>query len=116
MKAGGIKFVLARDRVSAGYRIVYNFGKAPDGDTPVAGLIDVNGTLYGATESGGACCGTVFSVTTSGKETVLHSFRGGKDGYSPFAGLLDVNGTLYGTTAGGDRGSSGYGTVFALTP
>ncbi len=106
-------------------KVVYSFGDPPDGATPHGGLIDVNGTLYGTTSGGGAYSylgihgGTVFSVTTGGKETVLHSFGNGKDGYIPVARLLDVNGTLYGTTTGGGkyyRGSSGFGTVFALIP
>ena len=58
--------------------------------------------------------GTVFSITTSGKENVLHSFAGGSDGDNPGAGLIDVNGTLYGTTS--DGGAHRDGTVFALTP
>ncbi|HLY01103.1 MAG TPA: choice-of-anchor tandem repeat GloVer-containing protein [Candidatus Cybelea sp.] len=98
-----------------------------DGATPEAGLIDVNGTLYSTTYGGGAnCyggegCGTVFAITTSGAEGVIHSFYGGKgDGENPEAGLTDVNGTLYGTTSEGgancERSSSGgCGTVFAIT-
>ncbi|MGA8326822.1 MAG: choice-of-anchor tandem repeat GloVer-containing protein, partial [Candidatus Cybelea sp.] len=58
--------------------------------------------------------GTVFSVTTSGTETVLHSFGGSGDGAHPDASLLNVNGTLYGTTGGG--GAHGDGTVFSLLP
>ena len=71
---------------------------------PEAGLINVNGTLYGTTHSGGArgkhCgCGAVFAITTSGTETLLHSFAGGKrDGKFPQADLINVKGTLYGTT------------------
>ena len=79
---------------------------------PVASLLDVNGTLYGTTEWGGSggCrgpsgdsgCGTVFTIMTSGKETVLHNFGGGsRDGALPQAGLININGTLYGTTTGG---------------
>ena len=86
----------------------------------LAGLINVKGTLYGTTLYGGGCTtgfgGTVFSVTTSGEETVVHSFEGGPgDGLNPLAGLINVNGTLYGTTAirGRERAS---GTVFAVTP
>ncbi len=45
---------------------------------PLASLIDVNDTLYGTTSAGGvdhyAGFGTVFSMTTSGKERVLHRF------------------------------------------
>jgi uncharacterized repeat protein (TIGR03803 family) len=101
------------------------FGDAPDGAFPQAGLINVNGMRYGTTSGGGAyqfsgiSGGTVFSVTTDGKEKALHSFGNGKDGHIPLAGLVDMNGTLYGTTSGGGKyygGSAGYGTVFALTP
>jgi uncharacterized repeat protein (TIGR03803 family) len=91
-----------------------------DGEYPLAGVIAVKGTLYGTTYGGGlssgtGCCGTVFSVTTSGTENVLHSFGGTKgDALDPEAGLIDVNGTLYGTTTYG--GANDDGTVFALTP
>jgi uncharacterized repeat protein (TIGR03803 family) len=44
--------------------IVYSFqGNYTDGEYPYAGLINVNGTLYGTTESGGAKNeGTIFSL------------------------------------------------------
>ncbi|HEX3458273.1 MAG TPA: choice-of-anchor tandem repeat GloVer-containing protein, partial [Candidatus Baltobacteraceae bacterium] len=64
-------------------------------------------------------CGTVFSVTTTGSEKVLHSFAEGSDGQGPSAPLIDVNGTLYGTTyygGGNSRCNLGCGTVFALSP
>jgi uncharacterized repeat protein (TIGR03803 family) len=102
-------------------RVIYSFSYGTgtaDGFFPAAGLIDVNGTLYGTTRGGGANNGgTVFAVTTSGNETVLHSFEGccgtGTDGSDPhMANLTYVNGVLYGTTTSG--GASGYGTVFAL--
>jgi uncharacterized repeat protein (TIGR03803 family) len=98
--------------------VLYSF-KGKDGADPGAGLLNVNGTLYGTTTGGGKYCrgsdgcGTVFSITTSGKETVLHSFGGTGDSGYPKAGLLNVNGTLYGTTAGG--GANGSGTVFSIT-
>ncbi len=81
----------------------------------------MNGTLYGTTARHGAHgVGTVFAITPSGKETVRYSFgTNSGDGTSPFAGLVDVNRTLYGTTASGGTkccsGSSGCGTVFAVT-
>ncbi|MFZ0573137.1 MAG: choice-of-anchor tandem repeat GloVer-containing protein, partial [Candidatus Cybelea sp.] len=83
---------------------------------PYAGLINVNGTLYGTTYEGGGANGggTVFAITTSGKETLLHSFTGSGDGEYPIAGLIDVGGTLYGTTPAG--GANDGGTVFALSP
>ena len=92
------------------------------GAIPKAGLIDVNGTLYGTAALGGNtpdcetgdACGTVFSITTSGKYTLLHSFGRGADGNVPQAPLLYVDGSLYGTTTGG--GEYGHGTVFSITP
>jgi uncharacterized repeat protein (TIGR03803 family) len=98
--------------------VLYSFkgGKAKDGQFPQAGLINIKGTLYGTTYEGGPKeLGTVFAVTPSGTETVLHRFasRSG-DGANPAAVLIDVNGKLYGTTF--DGGTHAYGTVFAITP
>jgi uncharacterized repeat protein (TIGR03803 family) len=94
-------------------KTIYSFrGGATDGADPEAGLVDVDGTLYGTTFSGGKgaseCnqgryfgCGTVFAITTSGEEKVLHYFKGyPDDGSNPAAGLLYVNGLLYGTAIG----------------
>jgi hypothetical protein len=55
-------------------RVIYSFCSqtgCADGAIPQAGLLDVNGTLYGVTYEGGSgtCnsqyggCGTVFSIT-----------------------------------------------------
>jgi uncharacterized repeat protein (TIGR03803 family) len=106
-------------------KVLHSFsGGRSDGAYPYASLINVNGTLYGTTTKGGSrCgsnlgCGTVFSVTTTGTEKVVHSFRGGTGGADPLASLINVNGTLYGTTytGGSSCSHSGCGTVFALTP
>ena len=95
-------------------RILYSFAAGADGATPVGDVIDANGTLYGATQFGGANgLGTVFSMSTSGAEQVLCSFKGGKDGAYPHAGLIAVKGTLYGTTAYGGR--YGVGTIFSVS-
>lgn len=102
-------------------KVLHSFGSSGDGVYPDLGaLLNVKGTLYGTTFNGGAhsCgsigyCGTVFSITTSGTETVLYSFKGPPDGALPVAGLVNVNGTLYGTTDSGDP--NGYGTVFGVT-
>ena len=94
----------------------YAFGAGADGAYPNAGLIAVNGTLYGTTSGGGANgVGTVFSYTpATGFETVLHSFqKGSTDGTHPYGGLTNVNYTLFGTTPNG--GASGEGTVFKVT-
>jgi uncharacterized repeat protein (TIGR03803 family) len=98
------------------YNILHSFGNsAGDGTHPEADLINVNGTLYGTTFTGGSYrYGTVFSITPSGEETVLHNFGAPNDGANPTARLLNVNGTLYGTTRGGGTYNSA-GTVFSIT-
>jgi uncharacterized repeat protein (TIGR03803 family) len=100
--------------------ILYSFrAESSDGQHPAAGLINVEGTLYGTTSEGGRAgcydsgCGTVFSITTAGKEKVLHRFGRHSDGALPNAGLIDVNDTLYGTTESG--GTQKDGTVFAIS-
>jgi uncharacterized repeat protein (TIGR03803 family) len=108
--------------------VLHNFGSGSDGVSPYAGLIDVKGRLYGTTRYGGTYDpsyggnGTVFSISTAGREHVLHSFGGRPDGAYPDAGLIDVKGALYGTTSGGgaygNEGSSPYrlgGTVFSVS-
>ncbi|MFZ0032903.1 MAG: choice-of-anchor tandem repeat GloVer-containing protein, partial [Candidatus Cybelea sp.] len=106
-------------------KVLHSFGNKSDGRYPDTPLIEAKSTLYGTTMEGGTkddclssatdnLCGTVFSITPSGTEIVLHSFSPyGGDGAHP-DGLIDVKGTLYGTTLNG--GAYGYGTVFALTP
>ena len=108
---------------SGAERVVYSFqGSKRDGKYPVAGVINVNGTLYGTTAAGGEYGkGTVFAISSSGVETVLHSFGAGStDGAGPQSRLLDVNGILYGTTVHGGEGTScpgnRCGTVFWISP
>jgi uncharacterized repeat protein (TIGR03803 family) len=88
-----------------------------DGAHPLAGLVsDADGNLYGSTELGGPHNqGTIFKLSRSGKETILHSFTGRADGAAPYGNLIfDAQGNLYGTTYSG--GTDGYGTVFKLDP
>ena len=107
---------------AAGFKVVWSFSCCKDGAVPLAGLIDVQGTLYGTTEVGGAGrvpVGSVFAINRkSDVETVIYSFcrpSGCPDGEYPEAALIDVNGTLYGTTMGGGANTY-YGTAFALDP
>jgi uncharacterized repeat protein (TIGR03803 family) len=88
-----------------------------DGQYPYGGLVrDAKGNLYGTTYFGGASgAGTVFRLSKTGKQKVLHSFTGGKDGGYPVAGvIMDAAGNLYGTTLQG--GDFGAGTVFKVNP
>ena len=100
--------------------VLYSFGGYPDGNTPWGGVImDTAGSLYGTTFYGGTYDdGTVFTLSPSGTETVLHNFSayiGSGDGAYPLDSLImDKSGNLYGTTEQG--GAYGYGTVFELTP
>jgi len=92
-----------------------------NGLNPYAGLLrDTLGDLFGTTLYGGdtSCvppegCGTVFKLSKTGKETLLHKFTGDPDGFFPEALLVeDRAGSLYGTTyVGGDYGN---GTVFKI--
>jgi uncharacterized repeat protein (TIGR03803 family) len=86
-----------------------------NGKEPSASLIDADGTLYGTSYAGGAKDeGTVFKLSSSGSQSVLHSFTNGTDGALPLASLLNVDGVLYGTTVNGG-GASGEGVVFKIT-
>jgi uncharacterized repeat protein (TIGR03803 family) len=121
--------VFSLDASKGTEKVLYSFcsqQNCADGTVPAAGLIAVNGTLYGTTPYGGGAgcggsgCGTVFSIDPgTGAETVLHSFGGGTDGSEPFVSLIVANGELYGTTIfGGHAGcfGDGCGTVFSLDP
>ena len=82
--------------------VLHSFGGIKgDGREPEGSLIQArDGNLLGVTTAGGvAGHGTVFSITPTGAETVLHSFTG-REGYYPTASLIRArSGKLYGTTA-----------------
>ena len=100
--------------------VLYSFGsQAGDGVGPKGSLIQASdGNFYGMTAAGGANgAGTVFEVTPSGTETVLHSFGGTvggvADGATPYGDLLQASdGNLYGMTSAG--GANGTGVVFEI--
>ncbi len=112
--------VFAVDSKTGAEKVLHSFCSQPhcsDGKIPSAGLIAVNGMLYGTTGIGGAHeGGTIFALDpNTGTETVLYSFcrqQNCTDGADPEASLFAVGDKLYGTTWGG--GSHGDGTVFAL--
>lgn len=103
--------------------VLYSFKGGVDGASPLSGVIqDANGNLYGTTLGGGTSGnGTVFKLSKTGKETVLHSFTGGTGGGLPSAGVTqDANGNLYGTTESGgdlscDEAGQGCGVVFKVS-
>ena len=113
-ESGGTVFSIT---TSGAEHVLQSFvGGSTDGSEPVASLINVKGSLYGTTRYGGSrySGGTVFSVSTTGAEHVIHSFVGGStDGRYPVASLIGVKGTLYGTTSYG--GMHDDGTVFSIS-
>jgi uncharacterized repeat protein (TIGR03803 family) len=105
--------------------VIYSFKGGTDGLNPEAVLTPLGSKLYGTTvigggtACGGAGCGTVFSVTTTGKEKVVYSFQGGTDGYRLYAPVTALKNKLYGATlqgGGSGCGGSGCGTIFELSP
>jgi uncharacterized repeat protein (TIGR03803 family) len=113
----GVVFKLAGKQLS----VLHSFKGPPDGDEPYAALLlDAEGDLYGTTASGGEPygAGTVFELSVSGKESVLHRFRANykvqHDGEEPQAAVVrDAQGNLYGATQAG--GPSGGGVVYEIT-
>lgn len=105
-----------------GKETVISFTGGANGGYPAAGLVpDAAGNVYGTTTfRGSGCapfgCGTVFKVSSAGKETALYSFcslSNCADGSYPYGGVVrDSAGNLYGTTYAG--GASGAGTVFKV--
>jgi uncharacterized repeat protein (TIGR03803 family) len=101
--------------------VLHSFSDVPDGADPLGSLLlDPSGTIYGTTSGGGTLncnpnphpgskptvgCGTVFSLSLTGTESVLYSFAGsneGPDGAFPTGGLVrDLDGDLYGATLNG---------------
>lgn len=97
---------------------LYNFcpqNGCPDGANPSGLIQGTNGKFYGTTMAGGTeLNGTVFSINSSGKLTILHSF-GNTEGQNPAGGLIPGNdGNFYGTTYYG--GTNRNGTIFEITP
>jgi uncharacterized repeat protein (TIGR03803 family) len=101
--------------------VLWSFAGGGDGSQPFGGLIQASdGNLYGTTWRGGtssvAPAGTVFRLTLSGTETVIHSFGDAGDGVDPTSGTLlqASDGYLYGMTYQG--GANDLGTVFKIDP
>jgi uncharacterized repeat protein (TIGR03803 family) len=103
---------------SGSEKVLYRFRgySTGDGSGPIGALIKFKGKLYGVTITGGKRgSGTIYSVTRTGNEKVLHEFGGTGDGYYPSTALTAVGNTLYGMTQHGYIESSP-GTVYQITP
>ncbi|MGC1379963.1 MAG: choice-of-anchor tandem repeat GloVer-containing protein, partial [Candidatus Baltobacteraceae bacterium] len=108
--------------------VLHRFQGVPDGAEPLAELVASGKELYGTTYNGGAVCtshkhnlagcGTVFEISVSGAEQVLHRFMGIPDGAYPQGPLTEMNGRFYGTTTSGGqecaREGDGCGTVYTI--
>lgn len=104
-------------------RVIYSFKCGKDGAHPEGGLVAYKAGLYGTTLEGGiigtdTCgtlgCGTVFSITTSGKKRTLASLDGTTSGTGLRSHLVVLKGTVYGVANGG--GTDKRGTLFSVTP
>ncbi len=116
---------------------LYSFGsRSPDAMGVTGALVQgIDGNFYGTTPTGGLTlltnnncshgsqstnpfyvgCGTVFKITPTGEETVLHLFAAAPaDGSGPEILIQGNDGNFYGTTYEG--GAYNLGTVFELTP
>ncbi len=113
--------VYAVNTNGTGFTTTYEFDGGGDGANPSAELVLLGNRLYGTARAGGSSdAGTVFALNLDGTDfVVLHSFTatgpGAKnsDGANPYVGLVFSGNTLFG--AANDGGSSGKGTLFALT-
>ena len=104
--------------ISGAERVLHSFScctSNTDGEYPVARLVRAVGALYGTTREGGTNDGgTVFRITASGSERMVHNFTGKPDGLEPQASVTVAGDELFGTTAAG--GSASGGTVFEVKP
>lgn len=95
--------------------ITSNCNDASQPEAPL--LLDKSGNLYGTTYTGGKYFfGTVFRISPSGTEKIIHAFAGypTDGGYLLGGVIMDSAGNLYGSTwAGGIYGQ--YGTVYKMT-
>jgi len=104
------------------FRVLHTFTGSPDGVRPTS-LLEVNGSLYGTTSTGGRYgFGTIFKLSSQGTESVLYSFTGGKDGANPTALARDSKGNVYGVAQGGGNSSchtsggfTGCGVIFKVS-
>jgi uncharacterized repeat protein (TIGR03803 family) len=108
--------VVFRINTSGVETVLYPFGTGSDAQQPYGSLLQgSDGNFYGMSLAGGVNNqGTVFRVTPTGTETVLHSFGSGTDGSAPHGALIQgTDGNLYGVTSQG--GENGHGILFRIT-
>jgi uncharacterized repeat protein (TIGR03803 family) len=110
--------VLYKRSKNGTFTLLHSFeGATSDGCGPSGSVVqDEAGNLYGTTEYGGSYFdyGTIWRVSKTGKETILHHFAAGSsDGGNPVAGVArDSKGNLYGVASWG--GANDYGVLYEL--
>ena len=115
MLLGTALSLLSLPAMAAGINVIANLTGTATGANPYAGLLDVNGTLYGTAANGGTNGdGSVFSYNLSTESINQIVAFNGSNGQFPVAGLTNVNGTLYGATQLG--GAYGGGVIYSLNP
>ena len=105
--------------LSGRFTLLHEFA-GTDGSTPEANLVQAtNGTFYGTTAvggiTGGCGCGTVFSITSSGKFTLLYNFDGTHGSTPSYSALVQTSsGKFYATAING--GTNNDGVIYEITP
>jgi uncharacterized repeat protein (TIGR03803 family) len=103
--------------------VIFNFRPATGYFPSFTIARDSAGNIYGTTINGAnpsSCgnrsgCGTIFKISTTGQQTILHTFVSNDpfNGFGANGVIRDASGTLYGTT--NSAGTVGQGTIFKLT-
>lgn len=109
---GGVAYRIRHN--GSGYEIIHFFNTSHGGMNSVAGLVEVEGYLYGTTAKGGIAGGhgTMFRMRPDGSEFMkLHDFDG-LDGRRPEGILLLHERVLYGITTEG--GASNAGIIYKV--
>ncbi len=102
--------------------VLYSFTGGDDGSSPSRSVVDLAGSLYGVTPSGGSARrGVVFQLSPPANggtgawiETVLYAFTQPGDGRYPNGTPIVHNGVIYGDTVTGAGADNQGGTVFEL--
>jgi uncharacterized repeat protein (TIGR03803 family) len=85
--------------------------------TVPSGEIISQNPAAGTNVASGSAVAIVVSTGAASSEVVLHSFGSGTDGQTAYGTLIQgTDGNFYGTTKSGGAFSTGFGTVFKITP
>lgn len=95
--------------------LIYSFEAGEDGDYPEQALIEHNGVFYGTTY---ARCGSIFGLTPPPAAKTMTHLISSTNGCMPKSLVVGGDGNFYGATEadGSTITTSGYGTLFRITP